>query len=354
MIEGLRVLAQAPLDERSVAQPDRDEDVEPRAALDEQSCHVRCIMDEVLRRRRLVIHIARVEVGATIDEVLRDLGRAGVVQRRLPIAAAGVDERRITVDEVAQAIEHAEVRRGEDVDDRASRDERRRFLGCAVVFQKAEAAGPPRALEVEIGAVRQQDVEQRQVLRRSCDRPAVEIADRLVDGCSHLGVAFEQLADALDVAGVQRADKLLHRRLGERIDLALHRRPALEAVAAGDDQLRIGQHEGIGRRRLRVQRADPDQRVRIAGPRGAQQFLRALLLHLQVRPGRKGFDENGSVWFGRHDDTSRKGLCPLSARTGWRFVRQRWTSEPTAGGSIPSRGRGASCTRVNRIAAPAA
>ena len=149
------------------------------------------------------------------------------------------------------------------------------------------------------------------------------MADRRVHGCAHFGVLREQLADVVDVTVVERREKPLDRRSGERVDLALHRRPALEAVSASDDQLRIGQRERVGRRRLRVQRGDSRQRVRTGGPGGAQQFLRAFLLHLQVRTGGQGFDENGPVLFGRHDDTSSWKVVPAVREDGLEFVRQR-------------------------------
>ena len=119
MIQRLGVVVQAALDQIRVAQPNRHEDVEPRAALDEQTRHLRCIADEVLRRRRLVIHIACVDVGATVDEVLRDLDRACAVQRGLAVAAACVDERRVLVD---QRPASARTSRG------APRQRRRRSL----------------------------------------------------------------------------------------------------------------------------------------------------------------------------------------------------------------------------------
>ena len=121
------------------------------------------------------------------------------------------------VDELAQPIEHPEVRGREDVDDRAARDQRRRLLGRAVVLEQAESARPPGALEVEIGAVREQHVEQRQVLPRDRGRPAVEVADRLVDGGPHLGVRLEQSPDFACVAGVQRCEEFLSRRDGQRM-----------------------------------------------------------------------------------------------------------------------------------------
>ena len=33
--------------------------------------------------------------------------------------------------------------------------------------------------------------------------------------------------------------------------------------------------------------------------------------------------------FGRHDDTSHRGLCPLSAKDGLEVRQATWTSEPT-------------------------
>ena len=73
-----------------VAQPDRDEDVVPRAAIDEQPRHVRRLAHQVLGGSRFVIDVARIDVGAAIDQVLRDLDGASAMQRRLSVAAARV------------------------------------------------------------------------------------------------------------------------------------------------------------------------------------------------------------------------------------------------------------------------
>ena len=111
------------------------------------------------------------------------------------------------------------------------------------------------------------------------------MADRFVDGGTNIPVRVEQRPDALHVAGMQRAEELLHRRLREGLDLLRERGPACEAVSARDDELRISEREMIQRRRLRVQRSDACQRIDVTGPRGAQQVLRALVLHLEVGSG---------------------------------------------------------------------
>ena len=106
-----------------------------------------------------MIHIARVEVRAAIEQVLRDLHRARAVERCLPIAAARTDERRIRIHELAQAIEHAKVRRREDVDGRATRNQRSGLLGRDASLEQAKSASPPCALQVEIGPVGEQEIQ---------------------------------------------------------------------------------------------------------------------------------------------------------------------------------------------------
>ena len=80
------------------------------------------------------------------------------------------------------------------------------------------------------------------------------------------------------------------------------------------DELRIAQRERIRRGRFRVERGDPRQRFPVGGPDCAQQFLRALLLHLQVRTSGQWFDERRTVVFGRHDDTSHGRGCARCPR----------------------------------------
>jgi hypothetical protein len=52
-------------------------------------------------------------------------------------------------------------------------------------------------------------------------------------------VLVEQRADVFDVARAHRTSELLDRGAGERIDLAAERGPALESVAARDDELGV-------------------------------------------------------------------------------------------------------------------
>lgn len=88
-----------------------------------------------------MIDITRIDVSPTVDEILRDLPSVRAVQRRLSIATACMDERRITVDELPQPIEHSKVRRGKDVDDGSSLDQRRRSRSSSGRFFVARATG---------------------------------------------------------------------------------------------------------------------------------------------------------------------------------------------------------------------
>ena len=195
MVERFRIFTEATLDEGPIAQTDGDEDVEPRAAIDQQPYHVGRVADEVLRCRRLVIDVACIDVCAVIEQVPGDLDRAGAVQRGLAIAASCEHQRGIAFDQLAHAIELPEVCRGEDVHDRAARDQRRGLLRRDVPLQQAEGPGPPIALQIQIRAVLDQDVEQRQVLPRGHRRPSAERPSRSIHGCTHFGVTLEQRAD---------------------------------------------------------------------------------------------------------------------------------------------------------------
>ena len=222
-----------------------------------------------------------------------------------------------------------------DVDGRAARDERRGFLRRAAVFEQPEPAGPPRALEVQIGAVREQDVEQRQVLLRLRRGPAVEVTDGLVHRGPDVRVLVQQVADFSHVAGIQRVEKLLHRRFHQRFDLALHRRPVREPVPAGDDELRVRERQRVERGRLRVQGANAGQRAGIGGQGAAEQLFRALLLRFEARPRRKWLDKLGS----RHVLPSLPDLPDLPDPRPTRPTRPR-RSPLTAHRSLADAARG--------------
>jgi hypothetical protein len=132
-------------------------------------------------------------------------------------------------------------------------------------------------------------------------------------------VRLEQLAHAREGSAADRRHELFGGRLRERLDFALHLPPTVETVPARDDELGIGELQRVGLGRLRVQRANAQQRLAVARARRAQQLLGALLLHLEVRACGERLDERG-ILIGCHDDASHEG-CPVSAMTGWRFVR---------------------------------
>ena len=114
-------------------------------------------------------------------------------------------------------------------------------------------------------------------------------ADRRVDRLANLRVSFEQRAHAVRIAGAKRAAELFDRRFGERIDLAAHCGPTLEAVAACDDQLRVREFERVRCGRLRMEGFDALTRVRSGATSRREQVLRPLLLHL------RGWDVTGEA-----------------------------------------------------------
>jgi hypothetical protein len=102
-----------------------------------------------------------------------------------------------------------------------ARDERGRLRRRAVVFHETEPASPPRALEIDVGAIGQQQVEHRQVLGRARDRAAVEVADRCVDRGADFGMLLEQRADGVHVLRMQRRHEALDR-VGAHSKILIH------------------------------------------------------------------------------------------------------------------------------------
>ena len=231
-----------------------------------------------------MIDVACIDVCAMIEQVSGDLDRAGAVQRGLAIAASCEHQRGIAFDQLAEAIELPEVCCGEDVHDRAARNQGLGLLWCDVPLQQAEGPCPPIALEVQIRAVLDQDVQQRQVLPRGHRRPSAERPSRSIHGGTHFGVILEQRADLFLVARVEPADELLQRCLREGINLSPHRGPALEPIAASDDELGVRERERVAGRRPGVEGANTPQRIRVTRRSGAQQVFRPFPLHFQVGP----------------------------------------------------------------------
>ena len=179
-----------------IAEGDGNEDVEPGAALDEVPGNLRPLTDVVLRWRRKVVDAAGVDVRTARDEIARDLEGRSVVQRRLAVAATGMHQRRVGVEQLAQSVDHPELRRGEDVDNGAAGDERGGLVRSAAAFEHAEAAGRPCALQVDVGAMGEQHVDERQVPARHRYRSAAKPAERFVHRRARFCVLGEQVRAA--------------------------------------------------------------------------------------------------------------------------------------------------------------
>ena len=150
--------------------------------------------------RRLVVDVARVDVGAAVQKELRHLDGLREVQRQLPVAAARVnraDPRRASGGR--RRTSRAAPRDGSRARRRARSGTTRATASCHVV-EHVEAAGPPVALLVDVGAGAQQHVDdvavrrshrrqQRRLperRRRRADRRAAPSAPAAPRGCAPL------------------------------------------------------------------------------------------------------------------------------------------------------------------------
>ena len=107
----LRIGVEQARRERGVAEAGGHEDVGRGAALEQAPADVGPIDERVLRRRGLVIEAAHVDAGAAVEQPVGDVDGLRFVQRLLTVAAAGVDERGVGVDEPPQIVQPPESRR---------------------------------------------------------------------------------------------------------------------------------------------------------------------------------------------------------------------------------------------------
>ena len=148
-----------PAHQRQVAERGGHQDVGPAAARDEIARDVLTIADHVLRRRRLVIDVARIDVGAAVEKQLGNVDGRRDVQRRLPVAAAGVHERRAFGEEPLERLAHAQLRGRVRIDLGATLEQMRHESRVRAV-EHAEAAGPPAAAGVDVRAGIEERVDQ--------------------------------------------------------------------------------------------------------------------------------------------------------------------------------------------------
>ena len=153
-----------------------EEDVGGGAALDEIGRQVvaslaAVVIEHPLRGRRAVIDVARVDVGAVLEEQIDDGARLREVERRLAVAAALVHARRILLDHAREEIDAVEMRGGARVGDRTRGEEPVRGVAGGDV-QRVEGARPPLAPPIRIGAELEEHVDHREVVRALRRSPA--------------------------------------------------------------------------------------------------------------------------------------------------------------------------------------
>ena len=256
--------------------------------VDEQPRHIRRLAHQILRRRRLVIHVARVRSPRR--------GRGGSARsRRSRAQCSGVlpsPPRAWTSDGSASTSSRSRSNMPRCAAAKTSTTAPRSMSGAASsgVQSYSRRPNPPahqRALEVEVRAVRQEHVEQRQVLLRH--RATGRLSKWLIGAFTAARTSACSASSSRTRLTSPSLQRVQNRSTGDLVidvDLPLHRRPALEAVAASDDELRIGKLERVGRRRLRVERTDALHTSASPAHAARSSCLRALLLHLEI--GRAG------------------------------------------------------------------
>ena len=290
-----RIRAQAPRDQTEVVERDGGEDVEAGAAIEQQSGDG-LVVDEILQRRRPMIDVPRLQLRAVIQQEPGDLGIRGAVKRGLAVAAAGVNDIGIGAHQLFQLVQKPEARGRPWRHAGAPRDQRTRLVQCQSRLENSEATGPPGGARIDVGAVAQQDVDQRQVLFPLVNGGQIEVETRLIDARADLRVPGQQFLHLFGLAGANGGIEPFDRRHREQFDLLRHRGPGLEPIAARDHELGVVQLHRIridatGMERLRTRNG-----FGIAGPRVPQQPFRQLALHLEAGPRRQRFDREA-----RHD-----------------------------------------------------
>ena len=106
--------------EIAIAERGSHQNVGAASTLNQVARHIVATSQRVLRRRRFVVDVKRVENRAFPKKVLGRLDIARDMQRRLAVAALHADASRICRDQLAQLVDHAVPRRRVSVDDGAA------------------------------------------------------------------------------------------------------------------------------------------------------------------------------------------------------------------------------------------
>ena len=357
-----RIRAQATRDQAEVVERDGGEDVEAGAAVEQQSGDG-LVVDEILQRRRPMIDVPRLQLRAVIQQEPGDFGIRGAVKRGLAVAAAGVNDIGIGAHQLFQLVQKPEARGRPWRHAGAARDQRTRLVQCQSQFENSEATGPPGGARIDVGAMAQQDVDQRQVLFPLVNGGRIEVETRLIDARADLRVPGQQLLGWFGLAGANGGIEPFDRRHRRAIRSSAPSRPRTQTRSRA--RSRAGRREAS---------SHPDRRDRDGTPAPAQWLRhcrttrpatavspacaasRGWAAQAAVRPrsasrrtartiGHKSDARTG------HDDTSFRKGRPMSAHRGRkRFVLTIVGSR--AGGSIPFRGRGTPCRREARSNGP--
>ena len=231
-----------------------------------------------------MVQVARFQVGAPLQQPIHHGRIAGVMQRCFAIAAALVDDGRVLGEGVFEPIEPALFGRRVRGDLGAALDELAGRLGRGH-FEDVEIARPPLRPGIDIGAMLQQDIHDIDMFFDDDKRGRAEKEMRVVYSRLQARVGRQEFVEFLGVFGVDQLLELfegiaviMFLQLDSQAQLA----PALGAVLAGDDRLRLADGEWEGGRfsaravfDLRQMLVDAIDGVGVAGLEGFREFRAA-------------------------------------------------------------------------------
>ena len=158
-----------------------------------------------------MIDVARVDRRAMVEQVAGDVDRRGEVERGLAVAAARVHQRRVGRQQCVEPVDHAVPGGGVDVDHRATFEQERHQR--SIVVEHAEAAGPPVAARVDVGAGLEQQVGHLAVVPVDGNQqrrgPEGLAGHRLVQAGREIRRTGEHPAGRIHLAGANRCRKRL-------------------------------------------------------------------------------------------------------------------------------------------------
>ena len=198
------------------------EEIGLAAPLDEEARDGLAIADHVLGGSGFVIDVARVDVGAVIEQAGGDFDGRGEMEWRLAIASPGMNRIRIGEEESFDVVEHAEACGSVDAEDGPTFKCVSRDLWRGTV-ENSETPGPPAAARIDVRTGLKQHIEHL-AAAHAHNGGGIKWANRLVDERPEAWVCAQQFAHCRRIIAVKGFFDLIERGFHEVMRLCAFQR----------------------------------------------------------------------------------------------------------------------------------